>query len=176
MSEMSRGRVRPQTANPSPPVPVPSPPICEGRPHPSPSRPQSPYPSPFPALYSGDGGRVEPGQAPTGTSRTPRIRVHPICHAPILAGLDANRCALSVAVDPYPLTPAGEVWALRAGRRTYALQWGALERRDAWTIPGHPPSPGLPVMAEHVCGHPIPDEHRAPPTPHSPAPADKEPF
>ena len=106
--------------------------------------------------------------APTGTSRTPRIRVHPTCHQPILAGLDANRCALSVAVDPYPLTPAGEVWALQSGRRTYALMWGALERRDAWTIPGHPPSPGLPVLAEHVCESPIPMEHRAPPTPPRP--------
>lgn len=168
MSEMSRGRVAGTGGNPSPPVPDPSPLICEGNPHPSPTRPQLPYPSPFPALYSGDGGRGTSGQGVTGAHRRASIRVHS-CHAPILAGLDADVAALSVAVDPYPLTPAGEVEALRDHRRTYDITDMRLDRRDAWTIPGHPPSARHPVLAEHRCGHPTPDDWKAPPAP-APAP------
>jgi len=171
MSDMSVGSVGEQTRLPIPPIPHRSHPFREAIPT-DPTRSHGsgePIPNPIPR--DGIGG----SPSPTGVNRKPQIRVHP-CHQPILAGLDANRCALSVAVDPYPLTPMGEVWALQSGRRTYALLWGALERRDAWTIPGHPPSPGLPVMAEHVCESPIPMEHRAPPTPPRPTPADKEPF
>lgn len=105
----------------------------------------------------------------TGANRRASIRVHS-CHAPILAGLDADVAALSVAVDPYPLTPLGEVEALRDSRRTYDLRQMRLDRRDHWTIPGHPPSPRHPVVAEHRCGHPIPDDWKAPPTPPAPTP------
>ena len=142
-----------------------------------------PYPRHIPApgidiprpssLWEGQGISVNPSTV-TGASRKARIRVHPRCHQPILAGLDADVAALSVAVDPYPLTPAGEVWALQSGRRTYALSRGALERRDRWSIPGRPPSPKLPVLAEHACDSPVPPQHRAPPIPTPSRPATPE--
>jgi hypothetical protein len=43
------------------------------------------------------------------------------CKAPILYGLDADMCALSVRADPTPLTPLGEALALIDGRATYSL-------------------------------------------------------
>jgi hypothetical protein len=111
--------------------------------------------------------------APTGLSRTARVRIHP-CHAPILAGLDGDACALPVMVDPYPLTPAGEVWALTAGRVTYHLLRGALDPRNRWSIPGHPPTADRPVLAAHRCSEPVPPEHRLPPVPAAPRPAPEE--
>jgi len=112
----------------------------------------------------------------TGANRKASIRVHPRCHQPILAGLDADVAALSVAVDPYPLTPAGEVWALQSGRRTYALSRGALERRDRWTIPGQTPSHRVTVLAEHRCGDPPPADLRLPPAPPRPATPEEIPW
>ena len=170
MSGMSRGPVVPGPSLPVPAVPASVPSIREAVPTGPRSGPQFAPTGPLSPPYGGDRG---PGPV-TGATRTPRIRVHPPCHQPILAGLDANRCALSVMVDPYPLTPAGEVWALQSGRRTYALSRGELERRDRWSIPGRPPSPKLPVLVEHACDTPVPPEHRAPPPPSPPRPATPE--
>ena len=102
-------------------------------------------------------------QAPTGVTRRAVVRVHS-CHSPVLAGLDADRAALAVAVDPYGLTMAGEVWALRRDRPTYLLHAGRLERRDRWSIAGTPAGIAV-VMAEHRCGLPPPPEMRTPPAP-----------
>jgi hypothetical protein len=110
---------------------------------------------------------------PTGVTRRATIRVH-TCHSPILAGLDADRCALPVAVDPYALTTAGEVWSLRAGRDTYVLHQGLLHLRTRWDIPSNPAG-SVTVLAEHRCGHPPPIELRQPATPPAQPPA-KEMF
>lgn len=94
----------------------------------------------------------------------------------MLSGLDDELAAFTVRVDPYPLSPTGEVASLRASRRTYWLRHGALERRDRWNIPGHPPCPDLLVLAEHRCGERPPDDWLAPPSPRpQPQPA-KEPY
>lgn len=53
--------------------------------------------------------------------RSVRLRLCPHCRAPILAGLDADICALSVRVDMTPINEMGEAIALLAGRRTYDL-------------------------------------------------------
>lgn len=100
--------------------------------------------------------------APIG--RRPQLLRHD-CGAHVLVGLDADRCALTARVEPYPLTALGEVEALRAGRWTYRLLRGALDRRDRWNIPGHPPTPEVPVLAAHVCGQPLPATWLAPPPP-----------
>ena len=92
------------------------------------------------------------------------------CGQHILRGLDADRCALTAEVDPYPLTPAGEVRALTAGRPTYCLSGGQLEPRDRWNIPGHLPSHDLLVLAAHDCTG-IPADWRLPYRPPAPAPA-----
>lgn len=96
------------------------------------------------------------------------------CGEPILIGLDDDRCALVARVDPYPLSATGEVAALRSSRHTYYLRHGALERRDRWNIPGHPPCPDLLVLAEHVCGTRPPDDWLAPPSPRPSRPAPEE--
>ncbi len=74
------------------------------------------------------------------------------CRAPILYGLDADICALSVKTDPTPLTPLGEAIALLDGRRTFTLTEiaGRIEitTRDHWAIGGESPHP---VIPEHKC-------------------------
>ena len=80
------------------------------------------------------------------------------CGAQVLAGWDGDRCALYVTLDPSPLNLTGEVAALTAGRRTYRVRSGRPDLRDRFSIPGHPPSPDLTVLAEHRCGEVI---HRA---------------
>lgn len=114
----------------------------------------------------------------TRVSRQARIHTCRTCAAPVLTGLDADRCALTTTVDAYALTPAGEVWALRDGRRTYTLHRGQLDRRDRWNIPGHPPSPQRTVLATHTCHQPIPLEHHRPPTPRpfQPTSTEEPPF
>lgn len=169
MSELSRGPLALFPVPSGPPVPERSPLICEAVPGGPRAVPTVVQVVPVPPPYRGDRGPDRLPTAITGASRKAQIRVHS-CHAPILAGLDADVAALSVAVDPYPLTPLGEVEALRDSRRTYDLRQMRLDRRDHWTIPGHPPSPRHPVVAEHRCGHPIPDDWKAPPAPPAPTP------
>lgn len=96
-------------------------------------------------------------------TRRAHLEIHRSCQQHTLTGLDANRCALTVRVDPYPLTAIGEVEALRAGRHTYLLDHGELHPRTAWNIPGNPPSATRTVLAEHDCT-PMPATWRRPPT------------
>ena len=113
-----------------------------------------------------------------GIGRRAHIRTCPTCKQPTLTGLDADRCALTATVDPYPLTPHGEVWALSDGRHTYQLQHGQLEPRTRWNIPGHPPGPDHTVLTTHRCHQPIPTQHRRPPAPRPapPTPTEEIPF
>jgi hypothetical protein len=105
-----------------------------------------------------------------GVGRTVRSRVHAPCGEVTLAGLDADVAAFEAIVDPYPLTPVGEVEALRADRRTYRLADRRLEPRTGRTITGHPPGPDCRILATHRCGQPIPDGWKAPPPPRRPPP------
>jgi hypothetical protein len=77
------------------------------------------------------------------------------CGRTVLVGLDANRCAMTATASVYPLSNFGEVEALRAGRWTYELSMGALDRRDRWTIAGRPASDTT-VVASHDCDVPVP--------------------
>ena len=79
------------------------------------------------------------------------------CDEPVLRGLDGDVAAFSAWAGVYPLGEYGEVQALIAGRRTYELHNGRLDRRDQWMIAGTPAS-STTVVTDHVCGEPIPDD------------------
>ncbi len=100
----------------------------------------------------------------TPISRKAHLTKH-TCGAHVIVGLDADTAALVARCEPYPLSPIGEVEAMRDGRDTYRVMWGALDRRDRWNIPGQPPAPGRPVLAAHRCGDPLPAAWLAPPSP-----------
>jgi hypothetical protein len=88
----------------------------------------------------------------TGTRAT-RLILCPRCGAPILAGLDADWCALTAHVDPTPITPAGEAVALLAGRRTYDLIGRGDERTLSLRETEHIQAPRRhPVVPAHACG------------------------
>lgn len=62
-------------------------------------------------------------QAPDGVRRQARAVECRRCGATVMRGLDGDALAAPVAVDVAPLSSAGELAALVAGRRTYALTW-----------------------------------------------------
>lgn len=160
------------TGEPVPSVPSPVPHIREAVP--TGSLVGSPFVhtgSLFPSLEGNrerDRGRI---------SRRAHLTQHS-CQAHVLVGLDADMCALTVYVEPYALTPHGEVEALRDQRTTYHLQQGALHPRTAYTIPGKPPSHARTILASHTCHHPIPESWRLPPAPDTrrPQPSQEPPF
>ncbi len=102
-------------------------------------------------------------------NRSPKAHRHR-CGAAVLTGLDGDLAALAVTVDAALLSAVGEVHALTLRRRTYQLYRGALDRRDRWNVPGHPPSLDLPVHVEHRCGEVIHRDHLLE-IPPAPAPA-----
>ena len=144
-------------------------PICEGGSHGSRlGSPQRVIGSPVPP-YRGDGER-EPGTKrlwyPVNAVRH-RLGNHR-CGELIMAALDHWACALTIDLDPWPLSPAGEVEALRDGRRTYQVREWGVRVRNAYRITGNPPRPGVTVLAEHRCGERIPQAWQQPlvvPTP-----------
>lgn len=79
------------------------------------------------------------------------------CRQYVLAGLDSDRCALPVAVDPDPLSARGEAVALIAGRSTYSLRFlsGRLEldHRGHFEIRGGR-TYRVDVLAGHRCDQP----------------------
>ena len=94
------------------------------------------------------------------------------CGAIVTAGIDADRCALNAAADPTPLNRTGELLAVIAGRRTYAVDRDRrLHRRNAWSLARPAREP---VLAEHRCGHPIPDHWLAPEPPQPATATDTE--
>lgn len=92
-----------------------------------------------------------------------------VCHcgAAILAGDDNDAAGLPAKVDPRRLTRSGELLSVIAGRKVYELDAGRLYRRDHWSIRSKARGD---VVAEHRCGHPIPDDWKAPPAPPAPTP------
>lgn len=116
-------------------------------------------------------GRISDNELMTATRISRRVvMVKHDCGMDVLVALDADRCALVVRVDPYPLSPLGEVAALSMGRPTYSLNRGELEPRDHWNIPGHLPGHDLLVLAAHDCT-PMHTDWLLPPAPKRPAPA-----
>ena len=91
-----------------------------------------------------------------GVTRATRARRCRTCREYVLTGLDADRCALPVAVDADPLSARGEAIALLAGKPTYSMRWlsGRLEldHRGHFEIRGG--TRRLDVLAGHVCGQP----------------------
>lgn len=87
------------------------------------------------------------------TYRTARLRTCPRCHAPVLAGLDADICAFSVRADLTPIDETGEALALLTRRRTFDLvsdrHAKKLYAREEHNIRM---SRRYPVLPEHRCG------------------------
>lgn len=74
----------------------------------------------------------------------------PGCGSPVLAGLDADRCALTVVVDREPVPGSlGELRALMAGLETFAYLAGELSHRDDFHH--RAASARFPIHAEHRC-------------------------
>ncbi|MFC3980191.1 hypothetical protein [Streptosporangium jomthongense] len=92
-----------------------------------------------------------------GQLRTAGITQCPRCFAPVLRGLDAEKCALPVRADIGPIDEMGEAIALLQGRATYDLVGNAqkkeLEHRYEWHIRN---PRRYPVLAAHKCGSPLP--------------------
>lgn len=101
-------------------------------------------------------------RAPGGAQRAAQAAACRRCGRPTMRGLDAdgpNGAAVAVAVDVAPLSAAGELLALLAGRTTFALVWFAgrgryeIDRRGPIDISAHPPGTvvNCDVVAEHKC-------------------------
>lgn len=101
-----------------------------------------------------------------GLSRRTRARLCRKCGAPVMAGLDHDRAALSVYADPTPLNALGEAMALMDDRSTYSLRYIGgryeLDHRAHWTIAAAPAGtdPRVEVLAAHKCGSAFPDAYR----------------
>lgn len=93
-----------------------------------------------------------------GVTRRARLTRCRRCGAMVFAGLDHDKVALAVRVDPTPLSPVGELSALLTGRVTYELSRGDGYRIDERRA-GHIGKPTkADVVAEHACGaNPLPD-------------------
>lgn len=99
--------------------------------------------------------------------RRPRATICRRCQAPVLHGLDGERCALQVDADPTLLTNIGELLALLAGRATFDLDSHPpqLTHRHRWRIRGHPADTNT-VIPEHTCGAAaLPNRPPEPPPP-----------
>jgi hypothetical protein len=70
----------------------------------------------------------------------------PRCRRPLLTGLAEG---IHAYVDITPLTPAGEIAAVLAGRQTYTLRRTGLIQRDAYRRAD--PALASPVLAQHDC-------------------------
>lgn len=103
-------------------------------------------------------GRVELD----GATRRARVTSCRSCNAVVLAGLDHDKSAILVRVDPLPLAPAGELGALLTNRTTYRLTRGGEGYRIDWRSSLHirsKPAGSLTnadVVAEHKCSAILP--------------------
>jgi hypothetical protein len=98
-------------------------------------------------------------QAPDGVRRQAKAAECRRCGVAIMRGLDGDALARAVAVDVAPLSPAGELAALVAGRLTYALAWVPgraayeINARFPDMIEHQPPGtvPNSDVVVAHLC-------------------------
>jgi hypothetical protein len=92
--------------------------------------------------------------------RVIKPRLCPRCQKLILTGPDNDIGAFTVNADPTPVDEIGEILALAAGRATFDLAGNRerryLYRRDQWA-PGLPRR--YPVLPEHRCGKPLPQQN-----------------
>jgi hypothetical protein len=101
-----------------------------------------------------------------GVGRAARATTCRACGAFVLRGLDADRAALPVVVDPVPLNELGEFAALLAGRKTYETsgsnQRCELNPRNPDRIGACPATARSRtiVLVEHHCGRPMAAEGR----------------
>lgn len=84
------------------------------------------------------------------------------CTAPVLVGVDAPACGISVTLDPQPVDNLGEALALVSGRRTFAVSTVNesgnyrrvfAERTASWIRRG---AALAPIHPEHRCNQPLP--------------------
>lgn len=108
------------------------------------------------------------------TSRKAKPRRCRRCGRGVLSGLDGDVLAFDVDADPIALTPSGEVGALLAGRRTYALRTAGRPELDRRLSPHR--SAEAVVVPEHDCGWTTPTAWRAPAPRTAPAPPTTTPF
>lgn len=113
--------------------------------------------------------------AATGINRRAKLATCPRCRAAVLRCLDGD--GLPATADPRPLTPAGELAALVAGRDTYdawhvANTWVELEHRNHFTLAA---PRRWPVLPGHACPGVVPDWSFLP-TPPAPRQEDTCPF
>ena len=101
----------------------------------------------------------------TGLTFKAGLRTHRKCRGLTVAGIDDN--GLDAWCEPTPLSPAGEAQALLGGRATWDLYAGTgLTYRTPSAIRYRPAGDDRrPVLAEHVCGQPLPAAWLAPPPP-----------
>lgn len=113
----------------------------------------------------------------SGLFRKARIQRHRGCGLPILAGLDADLCALEARCDVAELTAEGEALALLAGRRTYELDANRhLHPRNRYAITRRS-AQATTVLVEHHCDTPTPASWTKPtPPPFRPADVEEIPF
>lgn len=109
-------------------------------------------------------GFVAP-ESTTGSTRTATRKAKAAhcrrCGLAVVVGLDADMCAIAVALDPRALDTWGaEIAALVAGNRTYTIHRFAreIDYRDRWERAARPPEPLSPhsawsVHAAHACPH-----------------------
>ena len=114
-----------------------------------------------------------------GTHLTPRARIRRCpggCGRYVLAALD-DVLIEPTYCDPVPITPAGELYALLSGRRTYSLIFDELLTRDSHRI-AWADADAEPVLAAHRCTEPAipPNPRHRRPQPIRYIPGDKPPF
>lgn len=99
-----------------------------------------------------------------GVSRAARARHCRRCGRTTLRGLDADRAAIAVTVDPTPINTLGEFLAISAGRITYDLEWRGgryeLSPREPAHIQAAPARlrARRQVVVSHSCGSVMPAE------------------
>lgn len=98
---------------------------------------------------------------PHGQGRAAGAATCQHCKRTVIRGDDHHRVALLATCDPTPVDTEGELQALLAGRKTYALNWVGsryeLTRRLAINItskPANARTADFDVLAEHKCGAP----------------------
>lgn len=98
---------------------------------------------------------------PDGYRRAVKQRTCRDCDAVVLGGLDADRAALTVQVDPYEIDEIGIVLALTQGIEIYTLNCYAgnwqLDFSHIWSIQAGRKYPTLPA---HRCGVELPPAAR----------------
>lgn len=88
-----------------------------------------------------------------GSRTKPRPAQCRECFAPILGGIYD---ALPIKLDPYPLTPWGELLSALSGCETFLLACGTLWRRNTYAIQTSPTGLGGIILRTHICGNSIP--------------------